>query len=202
VLLLDEPMAALDKKLRAETQFELMQLQRRLGTTFVIVTHDQEEAMIVADRIAVMNAGRLAQLGPPAEIYERPNSRWVAGFVGEVTLLEGRLGAQRTTIETKVGPLRIPVGAVLRPGTEIALALRPEKLRMSASPPDDTALNSLPGCVFEIGYRGDVSIYKVRLADTSLMQVALANSTGRPPFAVGDAVWVTWPAEAGVVLRE
>src|SRR6185312_8789078 len=108
VLLLDEPMAALDKKLRAETQFELMELQRRLGTTFVIVTHDQEEAMIVADRIAVMNAGCLAQVGPPADIYERPNSRWVAGFVGEVTLLEGQLGAQRTTIETKLGPLRIP----------------------------------------------------------------------------------------------
>ena len=87
VLLLDEPMAALDKKLRAETQFELMQLQRKLGTTFVIVTHDQEEAMIVADRIAVMNGGRLVQVAPPSEIYERPNSRWVADFIGEVTLI-------------------------------------------------------------------------------------------------------------------
>jgi putrescine transport system ATP-binding protein len=202
VLLLDEPMAALDKKLRAETQFELMELQRRLGATFVIVTHDQEEAMIVADRIAVMNAGRLAQVGSPAEIYERPNSRWVACFVGEATLLEGRLGAQRTTIETKLGPLRIPAGAVLRSGTDIALALRPEKLRMSASPPDDAALNSLSGSVFEIGYRGDVSIFKVRLADASPMQVALANGSGRPPFALGDAVWVSWPVEAGIVLRE
>src|SRR5664279_5038893 len=92
VLLLDEPMAALDKKLRAETQFELMELQRKLGTTFVIVTHDQEEAMIVADRIAVMDAGRLAQVAPPVEIYERPNSRWVADFIGEVSMIEGRLG--------------------------------------------------------------------------------------------------------------
>src|SRR5262249_20580671 len=88
VLLLDEPLAALDKKLRAETQFELMELQRKLGTTFVIVTHDQEEAMIVADRIAVMDRGRLAQMAPPAEVYERPASRWVADFIGEVTLIE------------------------------------------------------------------------------------------------------------------
>ena len=91
VLLLDEPLAALDKKLRAETQFELMELQRKLGTTFVIVTHDQEEAMIVADRIAVMDQGRLMQVAPPAEIYERPNSRWVADFIGEVTMIEGRV---------------------------------------------------------------------------------------------------------------
>ena len=95
VLLLDEPLAALDKKLRAETQFELMELQRKLGTTFVIVTHDQEEAMIVADRIAVMDRGRLMQVATPAEIYERPNSRWVADFIGEVTLIEGRMVAVR-----------------------------------------------------------------------------------------------------------
>ena len=95
VLLLDEPMAALDKKLRAETQFELMELQRKLGTTFVIVTHDQDEAMIVADRIAVMDHGRLAQVAAPSEIYERPNSRWVADFIGEVTMIEGRLGQGR-----------------------------------------------------------------------------------------------------------
>jgi putrescine transport system ATP-binding protein len=96
VLLLDEPLAALDKKLRAETQFELMELQRKLGTTFVIVTHDQEEAMIIADRIAVMDRGRLMQVAAPAEIYERPNSRWVAGFIGETTMIEGRLGSDRS----------------------------------------------------------------------------------------------------------
>jgi putrescine transport system ATP-binding protein len=200
VLLLDEPMAALDKKLRAETQFELMELQRKLGTSFVIVTHDQEEAMIVADRIAVMNQGRLAQVGAPAEIYERPNSRWVADFIGEVTLIEGLLGPQRTTIETRVGPLRIPVGAVLRPGAEMALALRPEKLTLSAERPADTTLNALAGTVFEIGYRGDVSLVKVRLADGSVMKVSVTNSAGRPPFAADDAVWVSWPAQAGVVV--
>ena len=105
VLLLDEPMAALDKKLRGETQFELMELQRRLGLTFIIVTHDQSEAMTVADRIAVMDRGRLMQVAPPAEIYERPNSRWVADFIGSVNLFEGRLGDDGASVEgTAVGP--------------------------------------------------------------------------------------------------
>src|SRR5262249_48770181 len=110
VLLLDEPLAALDKKLRGETQFELMQLQERLGLTFVIVTHDQQEAMTVADRIGVMNHGRLIQVGIPPEIYERPNSRWVADFIGEVNLFEGRVvdvGASETVIaSTAAGRLR------------------------------------------------------------------------------------------------
>ena len=131
VLLLDEPLAALDKKLRAETQFELMELQRKLGTTFVIVTHDQQEAMIVADRIAVMDRGRLAQVAPPAEVYERPNSRWVADFVGEVTLIEGRLDAGGE-IESALGRLRAAPGEA-RPGDKVWLALRPEKLRIGPS---------------------------------------------------------------------
>ena len=106
VLLLDEPMAALDKKLRGETQFELMDLQRRLGLTFIIVTHDQSEAMTVADRIAVMDRGRLMQVAPPAEIYEQPNSRWVADFIGTVNLFEGRVGDDGTSVEgTALGRL-------------------------------------------------------------------------------------------------
>ena len=109
VLLLDEPLAALDKKLRGETQFELMELQRRLGTSFVIVTHDQEEAMIVADRIAVMREGRVAQAGRPAEIYERPGSRWVADFIGEVTLIEGRI-SEEGVLQSTLGPLRVAPG--------------------------------------------------------------------------------------------
>ena len=207
VLLLDEPMAALDKKLRGETQFELMRLQRSLRTSFVIVTHDQEEAMIVADRIAVMRDGRLVQVADPATIYEKPASRWVADFIGEVTLIEGLLGATRTTIETRLGPLRIP-GAVLKPGTEIALALRPEKLSLSAQKPEAGSGaapgNALAGTISEIGYRGGASLYKVQLADRSIVKVARANASphGDAPFAVGDVVWVTWAPEAGVVLRE
>ena len=199
MLLLDEPLAALDKKLRGETQFELMQLQRKLGTTFVIVTHDQEEAMIVADRIALMNEGRLIQVGPPAEIYERPKSRWVADFVGQVTLIEGRL-EQGGMLTTALGQLQ--VAAAGTGGDKVWLALRPEKLAMSAQRPTPDYRNALAGTVFEIGYRGDVSLYKVRMADRSLIKVALANAGGRPPFAINDLVWVSWPPDAGVMLRD
>jgi putrescine transport system ATP-binding protein len=201
VLLLDERMAALDKKLRAETQFELMELQRKLGMTFVIVTHDQDEAMTVADRIAVMDQGRLVQVAKPADIYERPNSRWVADFIGEVTLIEGRL-AGADVLDSALGKLRVEGGG--RPGDIVWLALRPEKVSMSAQRPADGGLNVLTGTVFEIGYRGDMSVYKVRLADRSLMKVTLANISARaaPPFAAGDVVWLSWPAEAGMVLTK
>jgi len=199
VLLLDEPLAALDKKLRAETQFELMELQRKLGTTFVIVTHDQEEAMIVADRIAVMDQGRLMQVAKPAKIYERPNSRWVADFIGEVTLIEGRV-AEAGVIDSGIGRLRIADGEAKR-GDTLWLALRPEKIRMSAERPG-ADVNAVAGTVFEIGYRGDMSIYKVRLADRSLMKASLANvgTGGTAAFAVDDLVWLSWAPEAGVVL--
>ena len=199
MLLLDEPLAALDKKLRGETQFELMQLQRKLGTSFVIVTHDQEEAMIVADRIALMNEGRLIQVGPPADIYERPQSRWVADFVGQVTLIEGRL-EQGGMLTTALG--QVQTADASGAGGKVWLALRPEKLAMSAQRPTPDYRNALAGTVFEIGYRGDVSLYKVRMADRSLIKVALANAGGRPPFAINDLVWVSWPPDAGVLLRD
>jgi putrescine transport system ATP-binding protein len=201
VLLLDEPLAALDKKLRAETQFELMEFQRKLGTTFVIVTHDQEEAMIVSDRIAVMDQGRLVQVAEPAGIYERPNSRWVADFLGEVTLIEGSLN-EDGTLATKLGPLVVAGGG--KPHDKVWLALRPEKLRMSSERPAADGLNVAAGIVLEIGYRGDVSLHKVQLADRSLMKVALANTSarGKPAFAVKDLVWLSWPHDAGVLLTE
>ncbi len=200
VLLLDEPLAALDKKLRAETQFELMELQRKLGTTFVIVTHDQEEAMIVADRIAVMNRGQLVQVAAPAEIYERPNSRWVADFIGEVTLIEGRVAAD-AKIGTALGQLRIVNAGAAKTGDTAWLALRPEKISMSAVRPNGD-FNAVAGTVSEIGYRGDVSIYKIRLADRSLMKAALANVSPRDTarFAVDDLVWLSWQPDAGVLL--
>ena len=200
VLLLDEPLAALDKKLRAETQFELMELQRKLGTTFVIVTHDQEEAMIVADRIAVMNQGRLIQVAPPAEIYERPNSRWVAGFIGEVNLIDGKMNPGGN-IDTALGQVRVADAGAARTGDAVSVALRPEKISVGADRPKDS-LNALAGTVFEIGYRGDMSIYKLRVADRSLVQVAVANTSAarKAPFAVNDLVWLSWLPEAGVVL--
>ena len=199
VLLLDEPLAALDKKLRAETQFELMELQRKLGTTFVIVTHNQEEAMIVADRIAVMNQGRLMQVATPTEIYERPNSRWVADFIGEVTIIEGR-AAEQGTIDTVLGLLSVaergPGG-----GKTVWLALRPEKIGMSTERPAGEK-NTVRGTISEIGYRGEMSAYKVRLADGSLMKVSIANvsARARAPYAEGDTVWLSWPPDAGILL--
>jgi putrescine transport system ATP-binding protein len=202
VLLLDEPLAALDKKLRAETQFELMELQRNLGTTFVIVTHDQEEAMIVSDRIAVMNQGRLVQVAEPAEIYERPNSRWAADFLGEMTLIEGYLN-EDGILATWLGPLRVGAGTA-KTNDKVWLALRPEKLHMSAERPVADGLNTAAGIVFEVGYRGDVSLYKVQLADRSLMKVALVNTSarGKAQFAIKDVVWLSWPHDAGVLLTD
>jgi putrescine transport system ATP-binding protein len=198
VLLLDEPLAALDKKLRAETQFELMQLQRKLGTTFIIVTHDQDEAMTVADRIAVMDRGRLMQVAAPAEVYERPTSRWVADFIGEISLIEGRF-AEPGLLQTLLGPLRARQdGAAL--GETVWLALRPEKVRLSRTRPAGVA-NALAGTLAEAGYRGDLSIYKIGMADRSQIKAAVANTGNNERFSVGDLVWLSWPEDAGVVLR-
>src|SRR5215468_3176580 len=139
VLLLDEPMAALDKKLRGETQFELMRLQEKLGLTFIIVTHDQSEAMTVADRIAVMDRGRLIQVGTPAEIYEQPSSRWVAEFVGEVNLIEGQVieaGPVGTMVASaNAGRLRASSSVAVKRGDAVAVALRKEKVRIAREPP-------------------------------------------------------------------
>ena len=201
VLLLDEPLAALDKKLRAETQFELMELQRRLGTSFVIVTHDQEEAMIVADRIAVMDRGRLVQVAKPEELYERPNSRWVADFIGEVSLIEGRFSAPGV-FQSTIGRFAV-ADKTMTLGETAWLALRPEKIRLGTERPADAA-NAIAGTVFETGYRGDRSVHKVRLADRSLMKVAVPNTAARRErsFSPGDVVWLSWPADAGVVLTQ
>jgi putrescine transport system ATP-binding protein len=172
VLLLDEPLAALDKKLREETQFELMDLQKRLGTTFVIVTHDQEEAMTVAHRIAVMNQGRVAQVAPPPELYEHPVSRWVAGFVGDVNLLEGVVvaaDANGVAIEGQGGRRYRAAGAEAKPGEKVALALRPEKLRLLAREPEGAGENCLAGHVHDIAYLGDISLYRIRLDDAAVV---------------------------------
>jgi putrescine transport system ATP-binding protein len=177
VLLLDEPMAALDKKLREETQFELVELQRRLGTTFVIVTHDQEEAMTVADRMAVMEQGRIAQIGTPVEVYEHPNSRYVASFIGDINLLEDRQSGSW-------------------------LALRPEKLRIEREPPADGAGTAIAGVVAEVGYLGDTSVYKVRTPDGLMLKAAVPNltRTHARSFAHGDEVWLSWEPDAAVRL--
>src|SRR3954447_11355410 len=135
LLLLEEPLAALDRKLREETRLELTGIQQRIGTTFLVVTHDQDEALGMASRIAVMNRGRLVQIGAPAEIYERPNSRFVAGFVGKVNLFEGEViavpGRLCLAVPELPKPIPLPAGSAVRPGLRAVVALRPEKLVLS-----------------------------------------------------------------------
>ncbi|SSC65312.1 ABC transporter ATP-binding protein [Ciceribacter selenitireducens] len=211
VLLLDEPLGALDRKLREETQFELMDIQQTLGTTFLIVTHDQEEAMTVSDRIAVMDKGEIMQVATPAEIYEAPNSRYVADFIGDINIVEGRLetvekvaeGALATVVCTN--GLRVVVdqpACKAEPGAPVAFAIRPEKVRIGSEPPADTSVNALSGEVWDIGYLGDFSVFIVKLADGSTFRAAQANTHRLVdrPITVDDKVWLSWPVDAGLVL--
>jgi putrescine transport system ATP-binding protein len=205
VLLLDEPLAALDKQLRGETQFELMELQARLGTAFVIVTHDQEEAMTVAHRMAVMDRGRIVQVGTPAEVYEQPNSRHVASFVGEVNLIEGRLastGPSGSLIDSAaVARLAVSARVDVAAGATVWVALRPEKLSVATAPPAANE-NCVAGRVTEVAYLGNVSIYNVRLDNGLVMKARLPNLTRvvERPIGTNDRVWLSWTPDAGVVL--
>jgi len=205
LLLLDEPLAALDKKLRQETQSQLVALQRKLDATFVIVTHDQDEAMMLADRMAVMRQGRVAQLGTPAEIYERPNSRYVAGFIGDVNLIEGTLARRdRNAAQVDAGAagyFRVASAGGRQVGERVVLATRPEKLRLAREAPDDPAANVVHGVIEEISYLGERTVYRVRSPEGLLLAAAVPNLTREGgPLARGEKVWLTWPAEAGMVL--
>jgi putrescine transport system ATP-binding protein len=202
VLLLDEPMAALDKKLRGDTQFELMALQRTLNLTFIIVTHDQSEAMTVADRIALMDRGRLVQVAPPAEIYERPRSRWVADFVGDINLFQGRLADDRLSVEgTAAGNLRAASKPEADPGAVVWLAVRPEKVRITREAPVPEGVNCTAATVVDIGYLGGVSTYKLRIRDGSLVRAAVANVGGAErPIGFDEQVWLSFSPEAATVL--
>ncbi len=185
VLLLDEPLAALDKKLRESTQAELMQLQRRLGMTFIIVTHDQEEAMTVADRIGVMDSGRLEQVATPRELYEVPASRWIAEFVGDINLFEGQVASReagRLAISTRdagtvmVAEPRQPIAKAL-----VAVAIRPEKVKLSRRGPVSDAVNAhavnrLEGVVTDVSYLGGFTTYKVRLDTGAVLRSSMANT--------------------------
>jgi putrescine transport system ATP-binding protein len=185
VLLLDEPLAALDKKLRESTQVELMELQQRLGTTFVIVTHDQEEAMTVADRIGVMDAGRLEQVATPRQLYEAPASRWVAEFVGDINLFEGQLTSReagRVMVSTRdAGTIAAaePRDAVGK--TLVCVAIRPEKVKLSRRGPavdavNAHAINRLEGVVTDVSYLGGLTTYRVRLDSGAVLRSSIANT--------------------------
>jgi putrescine transport system ATP-binding protein len=206
VLLLDEPLAALDRKLREATQFELMDIQVELGTTFMVVTHDQDEAMTMADRMAVMDRGRIVQIGPPEVVYERPASRFVAEFVGDVTIFEGvveRVEGEHVRVAVPgVGVVELDDNApTVRAGDRASVAIRPEKISVSHDEPAEPA-NKVAGEVWDIGYLGDVTMLQVRLDDGKLVKVGLANRTRRVarPIAWEDRVWLSWDVEAGVLI--
>jgi putrescine transport system ATP-binding protein len=207
VLLLDEPLAALDKKLREETQFELMDLQVRLGTTFIVVTHDQEEAMTMADRIAVMDRGQLVQVGTPGEIYEEPKTRFIAEFVGDVNILEGRVaGRQAGLWQVETSSAAVPLlvddpDAVLRTGQAVAVAVRPEKMIFHRDPPPDWA-NLLTGKVWDIGYLGDWTIYRVKLDSGDVVRISRANVSRyiEAPITWEQRVHLSFAPNAAVVL--
>jgi putrescine transport system ATP-binding protein len=203
LLLLDEPLAALDKKLREHTQFELLNIQQRLGVTFIVVTHDQEEAMTLGQRLGVMNHGRIAQVGTPSDIYESPATRFVADFIGSVNMFEGQVSEEGADfVRIQCGELGTPVRAerVLSQsrGATVWTAIRPEKIHISrrapgggpAGPPE----NAVRGTVREIAYMGDMSIYLVELASGKLLRVTLPNTArrGERPIERQESVWLSW----------
>ncbi|TPI26673.1 ABC transporter ATP-binding protein [Mesorhizobium sp. B3-2-1] len=206
VLLLDEPLGALDKKLREETQFELMDLQQELGLTFVVVTHDQEEAMTMADRIAIMDKGEVMQVATPPEVYEAPTSRFVAHFVGNVNMFEGKVAERtdKTTRITGATGAQIVVengGANAKADANIVFAIRPEKIRVSSKKPAD-AVNALEGEVYDIAYLGDMTVYHVRLDDGQIVRASAMNAARvtEDPLTWNDRAWVSFRPDAGVVL--
>ena len=208
LLLLDEPLGALDKKLRQDTQFELMDIQEKTGTTFVIVTHDQEEAMTVASRVAVMDEGRLIQVATPDRIYETPNCIYVADFIGDVNIIEGRVkavGDDRYQIDWSDNqtPIQATSSQPLSDGQICHLAIRPEKITISADKPD-SADNVVQGKVLDIAYLGNLSTYHVALPTGQTIKAQTANTRriARRSFTWEDPAWLSWTATAGVLLAE
>lgn len=209
LLLLDEPLGALDKKLREQTQFELMNLQERLGMTFVIVTHDQEEAMTVSSRVAVMDHGQVMQVDTPDAIYEAPNSRYVADFIGDVNFIEANVmqqSQQQVTLETQshghlLADLQSDDKRTFSVGTAAWLALRPEKIEISKEKPSQKH-NVIQGKVWDIAYVGNTSTYHVHLSDGTTIKAQRVNRNRLKKRLITweDDVWLSWNDDAPVVL--
>ena len=213
LLLLDEPLAALDKKLREHTQFELLNIQQRLGVTFIVVTHDQEEAMTLGQRLGVMNHGRIAQVGTPSDIYESPATRFVADFIGSVNMFEGQVSdeaADCVRIECRdLGcQVRAERAVSCGRGATVWTAIRPEKITIARQPPaaagNGAAENAVRGTVREIAYMGDMSIYLVQTDSGRVLRVTLPNITrgGERPIGREESVWLSWHGSSPVVLTE
>jgi putrescine transport system ATP-binding protein len=208
VLLLDEPLSALDKKLRSETQFELMNIQYELGITFVIVTHDQDEAMALSTRIAVMNRGQVVQAGTPSEIYEFPQSRFVADFVGTTNFFAGTVCGKESRLVTvrsaEAGcDLLVDDRGRFTEGQQVWVALRPEKIQISKQPVAEAGINQLKGVVWELGYLGDRSTYRIKTETGKLVTVFAQNDQRTAEWSIdwSDEVYISWRAEAAIVLQ-
>ncbi len=206
LLLLDEPLGALDAKLRQQTQFELVDIQEKTGTTFVIVTHDQEEAMTVASRVAVMDHGRIVQADTPAKIYEMPDTAYVADFIGDVTIVQGRAtrngDGYRISFAEGQPDLLAKSDRAFSQNQICYLAIRPEKVTISAERPPEAA-NAVQGQIIDIAYLGNLSTYHVRLPDGQMIKAQTANTRrlALRPFTWNDTVWLSWTDTAAVLLE-
>ncbi len=208
LLLLDEPLGALDKKLREETQFELINIQETLGVTFIVVTHDQEEAMTLSTRIGVMDAGEIVQVGEPPEIYEFPHSKFVADFIGSVNIFEGRVVSDaenhvRIHSEQAQCTIHVAHGVSCTENQKLWFAVRPEKMTLSREKPKGK-YNFVTGVVDEIAYLGNLSIFRVKLASGTIVRVTKSNLVRRAEDSISwdEAVYISWDDTAGVVLMQ
>jgi len=208
VLLLDEPLSALDKKLREQTQFELMNIQYQVGITFVIVTHDQEEAMALSTRIAVMDRGRVVQVGTPAEVYEFPQSRFVANFIGSTNLFESTV-TDCSSARIKVHSPELNTDLLVDDrgrfslGQRVCLAIRPEKITLSKTPVAEPGMNCIKGEVWELGYLGNHSIYRVKTESGKLLIVSSQNVRRSSEWTIdwSDQVYASFSADSAILLQ-
>ena len=211
VLLLDEPLAALDKKLREQTQFELMNLQYELGITFVVVTHDQEEAMTLSSRVAVMNEGRFIQIGTPSQVYESPNNKFVADFFGTINFFNATVQNANqdskvlcATLEKTGTKLDAKFDGNIHTGDQITIAVRPEKISITKNNPEGENLTVTKGVVEDLAYYGNRSIYRIRSQSGRIIQVSAQNFARSEQLALewDDEVYLSWNSSCNVVLTE
>src|SRR5580698_3197851 len=209
VLLLDEPLSALDKKLREQTQFELMNIQSQVGITFVFVTHDQDEAMALSTRIAVMNRGQVVQVGTPSEIYEFPQDRFVADFIGTTNLFEGTVNGREPghlIVRSAEAGCDLIVDELGRfgNGQRVWVALRPEKIRLSKQPLGGERVNQIKGVVWELGYLGNRSTYRIKTETGKLVTVFAQNDRRTSEWTIdwSDEVYLSWTANCAVLLQQ
>ena len=209
LLLLDEPLGALDKKLREQTQFELINIQEKVGVTFVVVTHDQEEAMALSTRIAVMHEGEFVQIGSPTEIYEFPENRFVADFIGSANIFEGYVvgrSLNQLRVKTEIGDVNVEHGVEIPDGSQIYIGIRPEKIQLSHHAPEGQDGNTTVGIVEDIGYLGNTSRYRVRIAKDHIIDVTAPNQL-RPKNRTHQIIWedkvyLHWNASSTMLLNK